>query len=307
MTARLFLTLGLGLLVAGQVSAAKPKKEKKQAKQEVAEQKAPAADIASVDDFSYAFGVAQSGNLKKYLAENLKVDTTKNMADVLRGIEAMKNPTPEERAYAAGVQIGSEVFRDFVPRLNQAITGKSDTTFINEDRYKQGFIDAVSSKAGIITVDSAGKLVNKQMAYYTEQRTEATYAQNRKDGEEFLKANAKLPEVKTTSSGLQYRIIKEGSGPVAKEGQSVKVNYEGRTIDGKVFDTTKGKTPFVANPKFVIKGWGEALSMMPAGSKWEIFIPYQLAYGDREAGQIKPYSALIFEIEALEIVDQAKN
>ena len=114
--------------------------------------------------------------------------------------------------------------------------------------------------------------------------------------------NAKKEGVKTTSSGLQYKIIKEGNGAVPTDSSKVKVNYKGTLIDGTQFDSSydrKEPTTFRANQ--VIKGWTEALTMMPVGSKWELYIPQDLAYGAREAGQIKPFSTLIFEVELVGI------
>lgn len=108
--------------------------------------------------------------------------------------------------------------------------------------------------------------------------------------------------VKTTSSGLQYKIIKEGNGAIPTDSSKVKVNYKGTLIDGTQFDSSydrKEPTTFRANQ--VIKGWTEALTMMPVGSKWELYIPQELAYGAREAGQIKPFSTLIFEVELVGI------
>jgi len=108
----------------------------------------------------------------------------------------------------------------------------------------------------------------------------------------------------TTPSGLQYKILKQGDGVVPQKTDKVKVHYEGRLIDGTVFDasTKHGSEPATFRADQVIKGWTEALTMMPVGSKWQLFIPYELAYGERNAGQlIKPYSALIFDVELVGI------
>ncbi len=99
---------------------------------------------------------------------------------------------------------------------------------------------------------------------------------------------------------MQYKVIKEGNGPIPADTSWVKVNYEGRTIDGNVFDSSyKNKNPLKLRCNQVIKGWTEALVRMPAGSVWEVYIPQELAYGDREQGQIKPFSTLIFKIELI--------
>ncbi len=112
----------------------------------------------------------------------------------------------------------------------------------------------------------------------------------------------KKPGVVTLPSGVQYKVIKEGNGPMPKDTSMVKVNYEGKTIDGKVFDSSFKRGQAVdLRANQVIKGWTEALVHMPAGSVWEVYIPQQLAYGEREQGQIKPFSVLIFKIELISV------
>jgi len=129
---------------------------------------------------------------------------------------------------------------------------------------------------------------------------------NTKAGEEFLAANKNKAGVVTLPSGLQYEIIKTGTGPKPKAEEQVKCHYHGTTIDGKVFDSSVDRgEPAVFPVNRVIPGWTEALQLMPVGSKWKLYIPSALAYGEQGAGQdIKPNSTLIFEVELLEIVKQ---
>ena len=145
---------------------------------------------------------------------------------------------------------------------------------------------------------------------YVQERTEAIkekalaekYADYKKQNEDFLAENKGKEGIKTTPSGLQYKVITEGKGEVPADTSRVKVHYKGTLIDGTQFDSSydrKEPTTFRANQ--VIKGWTEALTMMPVGSKWELYIPQELAYGSREAGNIKPFSTLIFEVELLSI------
>ena len=303
MKIRILFTLALALSLSAHATAASKKKTSKKAAKEV---KAEAAkpDTVSTKDFSFAMGAAQTKGLKTFLQINAGIDTAQYMNDFIRGLKDMasKLEDPSMKAYAMGTQIAQQVFLDFSKRLNQEITGK-DTTFIDLELYKKGFIAALENKDLPYTTDSAGHIVEKQMAFYHKERLEKEFGQNRKDGEDFLAENAKLKDVKTTASGLQYKVITQGNGPIPAKDATVKVNYKGTLIDGTVFDTTEGKSPFQTNVNHVIKGWTEALTMMPVGSKWEVYIPYQLAYGEREAGKIKPFSALIFTIELLEIVD----
>lgn len=142
------------------------------------------------------------------------------------------------------------------------------------------------------------KMQEEQMQEHAKQ-----YESIKKAGEDFLAENAKRPEVKTTASGLQYEVIKEGKGKKPEAKSTVRVNYEGKTIDGKVFDSSyERKEPAEFPLNRVIAGWTEGLQLMSAGSKYMLYIPYNLGYGERGAGEdIPPYSALIFTVELLEI------
>jgi FKBP-type peptidyl-prolyl cis-trans isomerase FklB len=137
----------------------------------------------------------------------------------------------------------------------------------------------------------------------TERALEARYADNKAAGEKFLAENKTKEGVVTTESGLQYKIITEGKGAIPAKTDRVSVNYKGTLIDGTEFDSSyKNNKPAVFGASQVIPGWTEALTMMPVGSKWELYIPQDLAYGSRETGsQIKPFSTLIFEVELVGI------
>ena len=128
--------------------------------------------------------------------------------------------------------------------------------------------------------------------------------QNRADGEEFLKKNAKKADVKTLASGLQYKVIKNGSGISPSSSSSVTVEYEGRFIDGTVFDSTarnnKGK-PVTLGVQSVMRGWSEALQLMRKGSEWEIYVPYELGYGEQGEGNVPPFAALVFRLKLVDV------
>jgi FKBP-type peptidyl-prolyl cis-trans isomerase FklB len=129
------------------------------------------------------------------------------------------------------------------------------------------------------------------------------FGPNKEAGEKFLAENAKKEGVQTTPSGLQYKIIKEGKGAVPADTSLVNVHYEGKTLEGKVFDSSyKRGEPTKFRVDQVIKGWGDALKQMPVGSTWEIYVPQELAYGERQQGSdIKPFSMLIFKIELIDV------
>ena len=131
------------------------------------------------------------------------------------------------------------------------------------------------------------------------------YSENKKAGEDFLAANKEKKGVFTTESGIQYEILKKGNGKKPLITDNVRVHYHGTLIDRTVFDSSVDrKEPAEFGLMGVIKGWQEILQMMPVGSKWRVYIPQELAYGDREMGNIKPFSVLIFDIELIKILDK---
>ena len=138
--------------------------------------------------------------------------------------------------------------------------------------------------------------------YFTKQQAAASEGII-KVGADFLAENGKRKGVTTTKSGLQYEIIKKGNGPIPAATDNVETHYHGTLLDGTVFDSSVERgTPIALSVNGVIKGWTEALQLMSVGSKWKLFIPYNLAYGERGAGAlIKPYSTLIFEVELISI------
>lgn len=261
-------------------------------------------DTVSRGDFSFDMGVAQVNGLKRYLSQRLNVDTLNNMEDFMRGLkESLSTPTDKKlAAYSAGLQIGAQVANQFLEQLNQQITGEQNKSFLDAEKYKSGFLAGITGQGLSISVDSATSIANTQMKFYKDQLMEQKYGANRKEGKDFLAENAKKPGVKTLPSGVQYKIIKEGTGAKPDANSTVTVNYEGRLIDGTIFDSSyKRNKPMTFKCNQVIKGWTDAIVQMPVGSTWEIYIPQELGYGNREAGQIKPFSTLIFKVELISI------
>jgi len=163
-----------------------------------------------------------------------------------------------------------------------------------------GALEDVLNGKEKMNLNDAQKKVQETIKELQEKEAEEKSA----EGQQFLAENGKRAGVVTTESGLQYEVLKEGKGPLPKASEKVKVHYTGMLIEGKVFDSSieRGE-PTTFGVTQVIKGWQEALQLMPVGSKWKIFIPQDLAYGPRGAGgEIPPYAALIFEMELLEIV-----
>ena len=266
---------------------------------------APKASLKSdVDTVSYAIGMAQTQGLKEYLVGRLGVDTT-YMDEFIKGLNEGANAGDDKKkaAYYAGIQIGQQISNQMVKGINHELFGEDSTKTISLKNFMAGFISGTTGKGGLMTPDSAAQVAQQLMRTIKAKNMEKEFGPNKKAGEDFLKENGKKQDVKTLESGVQYKVIKEGTGALPKDTSMVKVHYEGKTLDGKVFDSSykRGQpTDFRANQ--VIKGWTDALVHMPAGSIWEVYIPQELAYGERQQGaDIKPFSMLIFKIELLEV------
>lgn len=255
-----------------------------------------------VDTLSYAMGMAQTQGLKQYLAQ-MEIDTT-YMDAFIKGLNEGANAGDDKKkaAYYMGIQIGQQISNRMVKGINHELFGEDSTKTISLKNFMAGFIQGVKGKKGLMTVEQAGQVAQMKMMSIKAKNMEEQYGPLKKKGEEWMAANAKKPGVKTLPSGVQYKVIKVGAGQMPKNTSVVKVNYEGRLIDGTVFDSSyKNGQPVTLRANQVIKGWTEALVHMPAGSVWEVYIPQELAYGDREQGQIKPYSPLVFKIELISV------
>lgn len=299
-SSKYLILLTLALMLFGSISAEAGNKKKKRSK------KAEATVVDTVDNrtFSYAFGVVQTEGAMDYLTRQLHVDPA-YLADFLRGFDdpTETEATKRQRAYLAGIEFRQQLNTRMIPHVNSQIARNDSSATLNEEEFVKGFRYGISEKNPTLTPDSAMVLVNKNMTYYQNQRMEKTYGDYRREGEAFLEANAKKREVKVLDDGVQYKVITEGTGtehPTATS--TVKVHYEGKLIDGTVFDSSyQRKQPASMPLNRVIKGWQSAVQHMTTGAKWEIYIPYTLAYGSAEQGKIKPFSVLIFTIELLEI------
>ena len=262
----------------------------------------PKANLKSdVDTLSYVFGMARTQGLKEYLSQT-GVDTT-YMADFIKGLNEGANSGDDKKkaAYYAGIQIGQQIANQWVSGMNRELFGDDSTTTISLKNLMAGFVSGIKAN-GLMTVDSANVIAQSLMQTIKAKELEKTYGSNKEAGEKFLAANAKKDGVKTLPSGVQYKVIKEGNGAIPADTSLVKVHYEGKTVEGKVFDSSYERgEPINLRCNQTIKGWTDAMVHMPAGSVWEVYIPQDLAYGEREQGDIKPFSALIFKIELLEV------
>ena len=211
------------------------------------------------------------------------------------GVSNVKLETPADSAgYAIGILVGN----NNKEQVNNAPGGAD----LNIDAMVAGFAKAALGEETEITPEEADQIVREFFTAAGERQGQ----ENLETGNAFLEQNKERPEVKVTESGLQYEVLQEGNGPVPEAEDRVRVHYHGTLIDGTVFDSSVDRgEPAVFGVGQVISGWTEALKMMPVGSKWKIYLPSDLAYGDRGAGgQLGPNETLIFEVELLEIVEE---
>lgn len=173
---------------------------------------------------------------------------------------------------------------------------------INTDYVAKAFHDVLNNKPLTISEDECNMNIQQKLQQFMANKVSAV----KEAGKKFLEENKKRPGVVTLPDGLQYEIITKGTGPIPKATDTVQANYIGTLINGEEFDNSyKRGTPLTIPVSGVIRGWTEALELMPVGSKWKLFIPSDLGYGDRGAGGAIPGgSALIFEIELLNIVNK---
>ena len=240
-------------------------------------------------DFSYAAGVAQSSNLAQFLAQRSGVDSA-HIKDFVEGLnkEVSADEAAKLRALLASIDIKKQM-PQIVQSMNQQATGKGDTTYVDATIFLKGLTEGLL-KTNTLSADSATKIEQQQYDYYTQQL--------KTRNADFLKNYAKQKGVKSTASGLLYKVIKEGDGAMPTDTSEVEVNYEGKLVDGTVFDSSykRGQTAtFAVNQ--VIKGWSEAVKLMKVGAEYEVCLPYEIAYGERGTRGIPPYSTLIFKIE----------
>jgi len=264
----------------------------------------PKADLKNdVDSLSYAIGMAQTDGLKDYLVKGLGVDTA-YMDEFFKGLNEGANSGDDKKkaAYYAGIQIGQQISNQMMKGINHELFGSDSTKTISLKNFMAGFISGTTGKNGLMTVEQAQTLAQIKMQAIKAKEMEKQYGPNKKKGAEYLAKLSEKDGWKSLEGGVKYRVIKAGSGELPKDTSNVKVNYEGKTIEGKVFDSSyQRKQPATMRANQVIKGWTTALTHMPVGSTWEVVIPADQAYNEREMGDIKPFSTLIFKIELLSI------
>ena len=259
---------------------------------------------SDVDSASYALGLQQADRFNQVnMLQQMEVDSA-YLNDFVKGLNEAVNAADNKKdlAYFMGANIGVQIAKGILPQINSSFFGGDSTLEVSKGDFVAAFVETIKGGKLAISIEDADSVV----AAFNDKMTKKQYADNQKAGEDFLAEIAKNDSVQKTESGLLYKVITEGNGATIADGEKVKLTYEGRLIDGTIFDSTEkhGGEPITFAPTEVIPGFGEALKMMPVGSEWEIYIPQELAYAERGSMGIKPYSALIFKIKLLDIIKE---
>ena len=256
-----------------------------------------------VDTLSYAIGLAQTQGLKDYLTMRMDVDTT-YIDEFIKGLNEGANAGDNKKkaAYYAGIQIGQQVSQQMVKGINYEIFGDDSTRTISLKTFMAGFISGTTGKNGLMTIDEASQTAQSLMQSVKARVMAEKYGDWKKQCEDYMAEVAKKEGIKELGDGIYYEVLTEGTGAIPADTNRVSVNYEGKLLNDTIFDSSYQRNePAKFMVKQVIPGWTKALTNMPVGSTWRVYIPQEQAYGEREAGKILPYSCLIFKIELLGI------
>lgn len=262
----------------------------------------PKADMKSgLDSLSYAFGVVNAAQLENQVPVD-SAFTDEFYKGVKEGFNAADDKKQE--MYFLGLQVG-QYLNGQIQQMDNSLARTDSTLKVARQNFLAGFLNRYKKVDEKMTADASDSLINVKMSAYREQAMLKEYGDYKKECEKYIEMKSKEEGVQKTEGGVYYRVIKQGTGDVATDGQKVKLHYEGKLIDGTVFDssTQRGDEPVEFPVNGVIPGFSEVLKLMPAGSEWEVYIPQELAYGAQQAGaQIKPFSALTFNIKTIEVV-----
>lgn len=267
-------------------------------------------------EYDYQMRIASADSTQKEALQKemaAKIDSVNKinapkLNDFIKGLTEGMNQK-EKSAYANGLSIGVQFSQQMLPQFNSMLFGSDSTKKVNNDQILAGLISVLKNQQLAISKMEANGLiqseVEKAQAAETarqEEELKSQYKDSIAVGDAYMAENAKREGVITLPSGLQYEILRSGNGPLPTDTDQVKVHYHGTLINGTVFDSSVDRgEPAIFGVTQVIPGWTEALKLMPVGSKWKLYIPYDLAYGSTDRGTIKPFSNLIFDVELLGI------
>ena len=230
------------------------------------------------------------------------VDTT-YMDAFFKGLPEGANAgdSKKKAAYYAGIQMGQQIAQQWIPGLSYEIFGEDSTRQVSLQNLLAGFVSGASGKNCLMTADEAAQTMQTMMQTVKAKVMAEKYGDWKKECEDYMAGIAKKEGIKELGDGVYYEVITEGDGAVPEDTSTVEVRYAGTLIDGTEFDSNmKADLPMKFQANQVIPGWREALTHMPAGSTWKVYIPADMAYGENQAGEkIKPFSTLVFTIQLI--------
>jgi len=257
------------------------------------------------DSLNYTLGVANGDGIKNSYFQNKPLEECigvfmKSLDSAFAADKQLVKPD-STNSYTEISELGNKVGTALKTQVSIGLMGNSSLK-VDFQLIKKGIEAGMRDNNSLISPASAQKYLQETMVKIGQQNISPEDKLNKTASEEFLAKNKLRKEVITTQSGLQYEIIKKGAGAFPTNSSKINILYKGSRIDGSIFDEKlKSDQTMAFKLSEVIKGWTEAIQLMPVGSKFKIYIPQQLAYGHIKHGDIKPFSALIFEIELLSI------
>ena len=263
----------------------------------------PGTDAAA-DSLSYALGRGYSGNRQsvREILQEAGCDTA--FVDMfLKGLHDAMTDDPAALAYSIGYQSGIDLRSSILEPASSVAFGRDSTRELSVSNFLAGFFGEFYGKKNFkvkgqaLTQATAGDFANDLLARLSDKNFSKAYAKERKAAEDFMAAKAQEPGIGALDGGVLYRVIKPGSGPHPTDGNIVTFHYEGRFINGTIFD--KESRPETIAIKELIMGFAIALKAMPLGAKWEIYIPWQSAYGAQGTDDVPPFSTLIYKVKLL--------
>lgn len=267
----------------------------------------PKVDLKTdIDSISYAQGVLYASQVEQIFMQ-LNLDEKHKTAFMQGFKEGFKiDPKNQKKnAFTIGKMVGHQMGTQFVPYFNEQLFGGDSTQTMNRKSFLAGYLGSVvSDSTTLLTRQEAQMYSMTAIESIRRAATEKKWANYKKENEEWLENNKSQQGVNPLPSGLQYKVITEGSGAKPAATDVVKVHYHGTVINGAVFDSSVDRgEPAQFSLSGVIRGWTEGIQLMSVGSKYIFYIPAELAYGEQQRGeQILPFSTLIFEVELLDIV-----
>lgn len=270
-------------------------------------------------EFDYQMRIAAADSTQKQALQkemNAKIDSLNKvnapkLNEFIKGLKEAMTSKDDKSAYVQGYGIGQQISQQMLPQINSGAFANDTTKEIDKDNLLAALIATIKNQQLAISKTDAQTLVQEkedaareEMMRKQEDELKVQYQDSIAVGDAFMAENAKRDGVTTLPSGLQYEVLRAGNGPIPADTNRVRVHYHGTLINGTVFDSSvERKEPATFGVTDVIAGWTEALKLMPVGSKWRLYVPYNLAYGSQDRGTIKPFSNLIFDVELLGIED----